>query len=143
MVAVLFMVGKHLESPDIVATLLDTARVPAKPIYEMASEIPLVLYDCGFEDLHWNRQSKDGEGASEEGLRKLVTHFEAVSQELYLKSKVAGLMLAGVMGNCPSLPKDSYLSILLNNLLTMNFDHYYRACPLVRARNGRQPRIAT
>lgn len=107
MVAVLFMVGKHLESPQIVETLLDTKRVPAKPIYEMASEIPLVLYDCGFEDLHWNR-NENGEGAAEEVQRKLVSHFEAISHELYLKSKVAGLMLEATRSICTSLHKEQY-----------------------------------
>eukprot|EP00026_Physarum_polycephalum_P008235 Phypoly_transcript_08314.p1 GENE.Phypoly_transcript_08314~~Phypoly_transcript_08314.p1 ORF type:complete len:505 (+),score=101.49 Phypoly_transcript_08314:107-1516(+) len=105
MVAVLFMVGKHLETPQIVETLLDTTRVPAKPIYEMASEVPLVLFDCGFEDLHWER-TETGEGTSGEVQRKLASHFETISHELYLKSKVAGLMLDATRAGCASLPKE-------------------------------------
>jgi tRNA pseudouridine38/39 synthase len=115
MVAVLFMVGRHLESPQIVETLLDTTKVPAKPIYEMASEIPLVLYDCGFEDLHWNKK-EGGEGTSDEVQRKLVAHFETISHELYLKSRVATLMLDATRANCPSLPKEYLPQSYANNL---------------------------
>ena len=117
MVAVLFMVGRHLESPAVVSTLLDTARVPAKPIYEMASEVPLVLYDCGFEDLHWTNHKGDGEGTAEDVQRKLVIHFETISHELYLKSRVAGLMLDATKATCPVPPKDSYPKSLHQQLL--------------------------
>eukprot|EP00730_Choanoeca_flexa_P003134 TRINITY_DN11300_c0_g1_i3.p1 TRINITY_DN11300_c0_g1~~TRINITY_DN11300_c0_g1_i3.p1 ORF type:complete len:467 (+),score=46.82 TRINITY_DN11300_c0_g1_i3:1324-2724(+) len=53
MVAVLFMVGQGKEEPEIVEQLLDIAKQPCKPQYEMASEIPLVLWDCEFEGLDW------------------------------------------------------------------------------------------
>ena len=39
MAAILLMVGKHLEQPDIVQTLLDTSRHPCKPQYNYASEV--------------------------------------------------------------------------------------------------------
>ncbi|XP_019451377.1 PREDICTED: tRNA pseudouridine(38/39) synthase-like isoform X2 [Lupinus angustifolius] len=51
MVAVLFMVGKGLESPNVIDMLLDTNRIPRKPQYIMASEVPLVLQSCEFEDI--------------------------------------------------------------------------------------------
>ncbi|OWM85015.1 hypothetical protein CDL15_Pgr027802 [Punica granatum] len=51
MVAVLFMVGQGLESPQILEFLLDTDRTQRKPQYAMASEIPLVLQSCQFEGL--------------------------------------------------------------------------------------------
>lgn len=53
MVAVLFLIGKGLESPDVVTTLLDIERTPRKPSYEMASELPLVLFRCSFPRLIW------------------------------------------------------------------------------------------
>lgn len=49
MASVLLMVGHHEEPPSIAATLLDIARCPGKPSYPPASDLPLVLYDCGFE----------------------------------------------------------------------------------------------
>lgn len=48
LVAVLFLVGQGYESPRIVDELLDIEKTPAKPHYEMASDIPLVLWDCIF-----------------------------------------------------------------------------------------------
>ena len=39
MVAVLLLVGQGLESPDVVATMLDLQQTPAKPQYLLASEV--------------------------------------------------------------------------------------------------------
>jgi tRNA pseudouridine38/39 synthase len=50
MVAVLFLVGQGLEKPEIVDKLLDLEKVPNRPSYEMASDAPLVLWDCIFPD---------------------------------------------------------------------------------------------
>mmetsp|Transcript_9879 Transcript_9879/g.21335 ORF Transcript_9879/g.21335 Transcript_9879/m.21335 type:complete len:680 (+) Transcript_9879:261-2300(+) len=47
-VSVLFMVGKGLESPDIVDHLLDVQTNPGKPSYPMADELPLVLHRCSY-----------------------------------------------------------------------------------------------
>lgn len=50
MVAILFLVGQGIESPSIVKELLDVSKNPCKPKYEMASDAPLVLWDCIFPD---------------------------------------------------------------------------------------------
>ncbi|XP_068643250.1 uncharacterized protein [Aristolochia californica] len=50
MVAVLFMIGQGLESPNVVDELLDISRFPRKPQYPMAPELPLILQSCEFED---------------------------------------------------------------------------------------------
>jgi tRNA pseudouridine38/39 synthase len=42
MVAVLFMVGRGDETPDVVDQLLDVESNPGKPEYNMASDLPLV-----------------------------------------------------------------------------------------------------
>ncbi|EQC38810.1 hypothetical protein SDRG_03769 [Saprolegnia diclina VS20] len=52
MAAVLFLVGRGLEAPSIVTTLLDIEATPRKPQYEMASELPLVLHDCKYDQMH-------------------------------------------------------------------------------------------
>lgn len=46
LVAILFLVGQGWEVPSIVDHLLDVATHHGRPIYEMASDIPLVLWDC-------------------------------------------------------------------------------------------------
>jgi tRNA pseudouridine38/39 synthase len=48
MVAVLFLVGQGLEKPTIVSELLDIEKTPRRPMYEMAADTPLVLWDCVF-----------------------------------------------------------------------------------------------
>lgn len=50
LVAVVFLVGQGYEKPSIVDDLLDIEKTPARPVYEMASDIPLVLWDCIFPD---------------------------------------------------------------------------------------------
>lgn len=50
LVAVLFLVGQGYEDPSIVDELLDMRKTPARPVYDMASDIPLVLWDCIFPD---------------------------------------------------------------------------------------------
>ena len=48
MVAILFLVGQGLESPSIISKLLDVDRNPQRPMYEMATDTPLVLWNCVF-----------------------------------------------------------------------------------------------
>ncbi|PQE20729.1 pseudouridylate synthase 3 protein [Rutstroemia sp. NJR-2017a BBW] len=48
MVAILFLVGQGLEKPSLVTELLDIEKNPGRPTYEMATDTPLVLWDCIF-----------------------------------------------------------------------------------------------
>lgn len=50
MVAILFLIGQGLETPDLVLKLLDIQKCPQKPMYEMAEDAPLVLWDCVFQE---------------------------------------------------------------------------------------------
>ncbi|KAI8069633.1 pseudouridine synthase [Gongronella butleri] len=71
MMSVLFLVGKRLEAPSIVSDLLDPTKYPARPEYPMASDLPLILYDCEFQDIHWH--------ASQDTAARLFTHFDQLS----------------------------------------------------------------
>lgn len=53
MMAILFLVGQGLEEPFVVTDLLDVSKTPQKPLYEMASDLPLILYDCKFPEMEW------------------------------------------------------------------------------------------
>lgn len=53
MIAILFLVGQKLEKPSIITDLLDVVLTPRRPNYEMAADIPLVLFDCGFPEMEW------------------------------------------------------------------------------------------
>ncbi|PNW86426.1 hypothetical protein CHLRE_02g086050v5 [Chlamydomonas reinhardtii] len=55
MAAILLMVGRGQEAPDVVARLLDVEACPRKPQYSMAPEEPLLLYACGFPSLQFRR----------------------------------------------------------------------------------------
>lgn len=48
MAAVLLMVGRGKEDPSVVAALLDVGACPAKPLYGLASEEPLLLSGCHY-----------------------------------------------------------------------------------------------
>lgn len=57
MVAILFLVGQGYEKPSVVKDLLDVQTNPTKPMYEMADDAPLVLWDCVFPDLEYDEHS--------------------------------------------------------------------------------------
>ncbi|KAK9902336.1 hypothetical protein M0R45_001725 [Rubus argutus] len=61
MVAILLLIGQGHESPDVIDSLLDTDRIPRKPQYVMAPEIPLVLQSCEFEGLKFTCSSEAGQ----------------------------------------------------------------------------------
>ncbi|KAI1480671.1 pseudouridine synthase [Daldinia eschscholtzii] len=48
MVAIIFLVGQGLEDPSIVDKLLDFEAEPRRPNYQLADDVPLVLWDCKF-----------------------------------------------------------------------------------------------
>ncbi|KXZ47646.1 hypothetical protein GPECTOR_34g805 [Gonium pectorale] len=62
MAAVLLLVGRRCEAPELVARLLDVEATPRKPQYSMAPEEPLLLYACGYEGLSFRRTPAAVEG---------------------------------------------------------------------------------
>mmetsp|Transcript_31168 Transcript_31168/g.61027 ORF Transcript_31168/g.61027 Transcript_31168/m.61027 type:complete len:641 (+) Transcript_31168:202-2124(+) len=52
-IALLVMVGLGQESPSLVKDLLDMKKWPSKPNFKMASDVPLVLYDCLYRNVHF------------------------------------------------------------------------------------------
>ncbi|ORY08345.1 pseudouridylate synthase-like protein 3 [Clohesyomyces aquaticus] len=47
-IAILFLIGQGLEPASLIPSLLDISQNPTRPKYEMASDAPLVLWDCVF-----------------------------------------------------------------------------------------------
>ncbi|KAF3445351.1 hypothetical protein FNV43_RR10527 [Rhamnella rubrinervis] len=86
MVAVLFMIGQGLESPDVIDTLLDTTKTPRKPQYIMAPEIPLVLQSCEFQDLKFICSTDAGKALREHLAKECRTYQlqAAIFQEALL-----------------------------------------------------------
>ena len=57
MVAILMLVGSGREDPSVVSAMLDLSRTPRKPQYSMASEMPLLLFDCGYQGITFRRST--------------------------------------------------------------------------------------
>ncbi|KAI0113538.1 pseudouridine synthase [Nemania sp. FL0031] len=60
MVAVLFAVGQGLEDASIIDALFDIATEPRRPVYVLADDTPLVLWDCLFPTDLEDPTRKDG-----------------------------------------------------------------------------------
>lgn len=52
-VSVLFCIGSGAESPELVLELFDPNKFSCKPLYSLAYELPLVLFDCEFDVPNW------------------------------------------------------------------------------------------
>lgn len=54
MMAILFLIGGKHEEVSAIDYLLDVTNTTQRPIYDMAHDVPLVLYDCVYpEGLEW------------------------------------------------------------------------------------------
>ncbi|PWA96041.1 pseudouridine synthase family protein [Artemisia annua] len=80
MVAVLFLIGQGLESPDVIDALLDVDKTPRKPQYKMAPEIPLVLQSCEFKGLKFT--------CSSDARRALQLHLEKECRAYKLQAAI-------------------------------------------------------
>ncbi|CAI9741177.1 pseudouridine(38 39) synthase-like [Octopus vulgaris] len=89
-IAVLFLIGEGKESPEIIEELLNIEKTPRRPQYNMASELPLVLFDCHFseEDLDWVIEAD----CHEENIR----HFQKVWAQHAIKAAMVKQMLEGL-----------------------------------------------
>lgn len=102
MVAILFAVGRHEESPDIITKLLDVKAYPGKPPYILADEMPLVLYDCGFEPALKFRTSSSS-------LSGVWNAYSRMWSEACIKST----MISVVLSDLTKYPVDNDTSLLL------------------------------
>ncbi|KAI9746029.1 MAG: hypothetical protein M1818_000710 [Claussenomyces sp. TS43310] len=106
MVAMLFLVGQGLEPPSIVSELLDVQSNPRKPMYEMASDTPLVLWDCVFpheedeerkEMLQWQYVGdQSGTGEAKYGTPGLMEDLWKVWRERKMDEILAGSLIDAV-----------------------------------------------
>lgn len=121
MIAILFLIGQGLESPDLVSELLDVRKNPQKPVYEMAADAPLVLWDCIFpgqgkdprkDDLEWLyvgdstgfensvAQAAGGKGNAKYGLGGVLQHMWNVWRQSKMDELLAGALLDMIVGQC-------------------------------------------
>ncbi|KAJ8922599.1 hypothetical protein NQ315_007630 [Exocentrus adspersus] len=67
---ILFLIGQDKEQPSVIDELFDVETNPRKPEYSMASEIPLNLFCCEYENIKWNY--------NEESLSQVIEKLNAV-----------------------------------------------------------------
>ncbi|OAX77645.1 tRNA pseudouridine(38-40) synthase [Emergomyces africanus] len=106
--SILFLVGQGLEPPSIIPELLDVEKNPCRPTYEIASDAPLVLWDCIFPDessgsredaMNWvyagdSRTSKIGKGDNNKfGLGSTVDNLWSVWRQRKIDEILAGELL--------------------------------------------------
>jgi tRNA pseudouridine38/39 synthase len=105
MIAVLFHVGRGEEKPEIIQELLDVDRYPRRPQYMIASEYPLLLYDCVFEDVKWisNRVETPHE---------VALHFFNMWKDNVIKNTVINTMLSNI-----------YSSLVQNDSKAFTLEH--------------------
>lgn len=90
MVAILFLVGRGFEAPEVVDWLLDVKACPAAPAYAMASDRPLVFMSAAFTDpskieFDTYRAQRTQQYASDE----LVRHFQRQCDTLSLRQALS------------------------------------------------------
>ncbi|XP_010135602.1 PREDICTED: tRNA pseudouridine(38/39) synthase, partial [Buceros rhinoceros silvestris] len=88
MMAILFLIGQRMESPEVIDELLDVEKNPRKPQYSMAVEFPLVLYDCTFANLRW-LYGRDVQTFN-------VTHLQQLWAQHAVKAQALRHMLRGL-----------------------------------------------
>ncbi|KUJ15322.1 pseudouridine synthase [Mollisia scopiformis] len=103
MVSILFLVGQGLEKPSIVSELLHVDKNPRRPTYEMATDTPLVLWDCVFprEDdperkdaMQWVYVGDEpGKGDTKYGTSGLVDDLWKVWRERKIDEMLAGTLI--------------------------------------------------
>ena len=78
MAAVLFLIAKRLEEPSVVTKMLDLQQCPAKPLYKLASDLPLVLEEAEYDGLQWQRQIESSVIASLQTTAKQIAYRLAI-----------------------------------------------------------------
>lgn len=84
-VSVLFCIGAGQETPELVLDLFDLNKFPLKPLYSLAYELPLVLFDCEFDVDNWTYD--------EEAMLDAIASLNEYWVENRVKCAVAACML--------------------------------------------------
>lgn len=131
MVAVLLLVGLHLEEPNAIDFLLDIEICPKKPQYNMASEYPLVLYDCRYDNVEWIYEQEFNEPNMNK-IQQLLT--KKAIQSSILRSMLDDLSCRTLMKNDPSFQISAILpshrsenyKLLRNRSVCEGFDRHMK-----------------
>lgn len=106
-VAILLLVGEEKEKPEIMSDLLDTELYARKPQYPLASELPLVLFDCGFDRIEPFDWIYDAEAIAD-----AIDHLQSQYVELTTKTAIVTSMITELKAlpiTLPTIPLQKYL----------------------------------
>ena len=93
MVSIIFKIGEGKESLDLVQKMLE--HTGAKPQYNIASELGLVLFDCGFETVEFEKvQDED-----------LAMPLKGIEDDLKLRLQVVQMLTPGQSEIVPEVGK--------------------------------------
>ncbi|KAK1594942.1 tRNA pseudouridine synthase A [Colletotrichum navitas] len=104
MVTILFLVGQRLERPELVTELLDVEKSPRKPNYDLAHEIPLVLWNCVFPGDPESRTTAGAEDAlrwvhgEADIVESLWAHYREKKMDELLANRLLDLVSSQVQG---------------------------------------------
>lgn len=84
-VAILLLIGQGKEEISLIKSLLDIEKYPRTPNYQIASELPLVLFDCQFDDINWI--------CDENSLRLTICHLQRHWSSFQIRATMIRSML--------------------------------------------------
>ncbi|KFB36293.1 AGAP010807-PA-like protein [Anopheles sinensis] len=104
--AVLLLVGQGKETPAIVQELLDVEKNPCKPQYSMASDVPLNLYECQFNEKSGEPSDRKTDDKSdlrewiykEDNLSRTISELQTLWTKHSVKTTMIREMLATLHG---------------------------------------------
>ncbi|GMR35568.1 hypothetical protein PMAYCL1PPCAC_05763, partial [Pristionchus mayeri] len=89
-VGVLHEIGQGREQPELITRLLDVSATPRRPVYQMAVDSPLCLFDCKFERegqaVQWRR-------AEEKVFEKNLSHLQREWTEAATRARLLENMM--------------------------------------------------
>ncbi|KAI9187853.1 pseudouridine synthase deg1 [Blastocladiella emersonii ATCC 22665] len=102
MVHVLLLVGQGSEKPSLIADLLDVTKHPAKPQYDLAPELPLVLWEVGFPGVQW--RYSDSPADPLHAFSGLVKHLVTMYETHRIQTLAIDLLLKNLMAQSVPVP---------------------------------------
>ncbi|KAK6464547.1 pseudouridine synthase [Scheffersomyces coipomensis] len=121
MVAILFLVAQKLEKPAIIDDLMNVEMFPTKPVYEMAHDVPLILYDCAYPEMEWSTPNEI------EDIQKFFKHFsmfKGILTDYQLKTHITGIMSGLVLKDSDKIVNKTGGNINLGNGTGRNYNKY-------------------
>ncbi|XP_050437562.1 tRNA pseudouridine(38/39) synthase [Adelges cooleyi] len=94
-VAVLVLIGQHKENECVITNLLNIDNCPRKPQYSLASDLPLNLFYCQFENVNWIIDNES------------VTEVISTLQHNWASHMIKTTMLGEMLKNIEDLVPDS------------------------------------